>query len=439
MQKKTKFRYSIFFKLIILFIIFIVLVNISIGFMFSHILKKGPFGFSDRLPVLINNYIVKQIGMHPDTVRIRDITKELESNIRIETPDMKWSSDESIPDINYLSKDADFKTSENSFIIRQKGRPYYISKYKDGFIIITPVMPRDLVNETDVIIAVIIIFTLLASLLYFSLRWIFGPIRKLSDGVALISEGNFNNNIDIDRKDELGSLSDSINEMKDNISEMIKSKESLLIDVSHELRSPLTRIKLANEFIEDKKINSRIREDVKEMELMISELLDTYRMENINSVSNKEKTDLIKLVKGVVSKYDPQIVILNSDVNEFPVFAESRKMETVFNNIIDNAIKYSDGKPVNINIYRQSQDENIICVSIKDKGKGIDKNEIKKIFEPFYRIDKSREKKILGYGLGLSLVKKIIEEHKAQIEVKSTPGTGTEFIISIPIFIQNNP
>lgn len=246
----------------------------------------------------------------------------------------------------------------------------------------------------------------------------------------MISEGNFDNTIIVDRKDELGNLAASINEMKENISNMIKSKESLLIDVSHELRSPLTRIKLANEFIDDPKIHNKIRDDVKEMELMITELLETYRMDHEQGKFSIEKTDIVKLVKDVISKFEFKDIQFSSKFAVKEIFIDRRKIETVFRNIIDNAVKYSEGRTVAVDIYERDENRDSVFVSVKDKGRGIEEEELGKIFEPFYRIDKSRDKKIRGYGLGLSLVKKILEGHNAEIEVKSKKNEGTEFIVT---------
>ncbi|MBK7254260.1 MAG: hypothetical protein IPI04_10200 [Ignavibacteria bacterium] len=125
---------------------------------------------------------------------------------------------------------------------------------------------------------------------------------------------------------------------------MIKSKESLLIDVSHELRSPLTRIKLANEFIDDPKIHNKIRDDVKEMELMITELLETYRMDHEQGKFSIERADIVKLVKDVISKFEFKDIQLSSQFAGKEIFIDRRKIETVFRNIIDNAVKYSEGR-----------------------------------------------------------------------------------------------
>lgn len=432
MQPKIKIRYSIFLKLIILILVFIVLVNVSIGIVLSLIFGKGHFGGPERFPKAVRQYVINNIGNPPDTSKAQKLSDELDLKIRIESDGLIWTNDRSIPTIEKLGPERDFRNDEDDFIVRIKGRPLFINKSGNSYIIFSPPLPRDLINETNVVVAVIIIITILTVLLYFSLRLIFGPVKKLAEGVENISRGDFESNIEVNRKDELGNLAVSINEMKTSISNMIKSKESLLIDVSHELRSPLTRIKLANEFIADEKIQTKIRDDVREMELMITEILESYRFDKGYESVSREKTDLIKVIERVISKSAPAKIIFEPELKEAIISGDKRKIETALFNIADNAVKYSDGKPVNIRVYKDPSGKENIFVSVKDEGMGIDESELTKIFEPFYRVDKSRDKKINGYGLGLSLVKKILDEHYASIEVKSKTGSGTEFIISFP-------
>ena len=417
-------NYSIFFKLVILIVIFIVLVNLSIGFLIRFSFDKPPREFFDKPPHFIHEYVIREIGIPPDTENAAKVCEEMNLSMRIDLTDVKWSTDESVPVIEELQREHEFRFDRPDFQVRYKGRPYFISRLKNGFVIFSPNAPKDYINKEKAIISVIVIVTLLASILYFSLRWIFGPIKILSEGVKRISEGDFESDIVVNRKDELGKLADSVNSMKTSIAKMIKSKESLLVDVSHELRSPLTRLKLAAEFIENEKTKTRIRDDIKEMETMITELLETYRT---GSETRLEKYDIVKLTSEIILKTYPDKVSINSEVKEAEISMNRVRMEIAIRNILDNAVKYSDGKPVEIEIYKNKNER--ICISIKDKGRGIDSEELENIFEPFYRIDKSRDKKVKGYGLGLSLVKKILNEHNAEFEVRSSPGNGTEFKI----------
>lgn len=431
MQSRKKINFSIFLKLIILIIIFTVLVNFSIGFIIRMSFEGGPFRPPNKLSYMFNDYFIKDIGDPPDTVKAKAVMNVLGLNIRFETSESGWTSSPEIPTINELKNESDFDKNKDKFTVRKKARFYEIVKTENGFIIFSPQMPRDEFDLEKIIIPLIIMITILASLLYFSLRWIFGPIKKLSEAVGQISTGNFDTKLDVNRNDELGKLADSINEMKNNISNMLKSKESLLIDVSHELRSPLTRIKLANEFVNEEKIKNKIHDDVKEMETMISGLLETYREDNLNVGLVTESTDIISLIRSVVSKFMGSNINFNSDREKLEVKVDRKKFETALRNIIDNAVKYSEGKPVEICVNKNSSDINETVISVKDSGRGIDKDELSKIFEPFYRVDKSREKKISGYGLGLSIVKKILDSHNISFEIISKPSSGTEFRITL--------
>ena len=431
MQSLKKINFSIFLKLILLIIVFIILVNASIGFIIRMSFEGGPFRPPNKLSYMFNDYFIKDIGDPPDTLKARSVLNDMGLNIRFETTNSNWSSSPDIPTINDLRSESGFDNNKEKFTIRTNKRFYEILKTDKGYIIFSPPMPRDEINLEKVIIPLIIMITILASLLYFSLRWIFGPIKKLSEAVVQISAGNFDTKLEVKSNDELGKLADSINEMKDSISNMLKSKESLLIDVSHELRSPLTRIKLANEFVDDEKIKSKIHEDVKEMETMVSGLLETYREENANGSSVPETADIITLIRSVALKFNDAIININSENDRLEVKIDRKKIETALRNIIDNAVKYSDGKPVEIFVRKNPDDSNETFIIIKDSGRGIEREEINKIFEPFYRVDKSRDKKISGYGLGLSIVKKILDSHNSSFEIISKPSVGTEFRITL--------
>lgn len=428
MQSPKNYKFSIFVKLFLLVIVFTTLINISIGFII-RLSFDGPGRPPGKLSYFFNDYFLKDIGNPPDTVKARSVMKDLGLNIRFETSKSNWASSESVPTIEELRNEDEFDENKSRFTIRTKGRFYEITRTDDGYIVFAPPMPRDDINIEKTIVPVIFLITVFSALLYFSLRWIFGPIKILSSAVRQISSGNFDTEIDIDRRDEFGNLADTINEMKTNISNMIRAKESLLIDVSHELRSPLTRIKLANEFVSDEKISSKIKDDVKEMESMIKELLDTYRLEKVPSKINFQDADLIRLVRNVIAKFGDAKINFSSDFETKYISLDKEKIEIVLRNIIDNAIKYSGKKPVDVRIYQRDSNGKNVSVSVKDQGNGIPEEEINNIFEPFYRIDKSRDKKILGYGLGLSIVKKILDIHNYKIEIKSSSGKGTEFII----------
>ncbi|MDQ3022311.1 MAG: HAMP domain-containing protein [Bacteroidota bacterium] len=227
MQSRKKINFSIFLKLIILVIVFIILVNISIGFIVRTTIDRGPFRPPSKLSYMFNDYFIKDIGNPPDTVKARSILNELGLNMRYETSKSSWASSKDVPSIKELSQDSDFDNDKKKFSIITAGHLFEILKLDDGYIVFMPTNPRHDINIERAIIPLIVVITLLATLLYFSLRWIFVPIKKLSDAVEQTSAGNFDTPINIKRKDEIGNLADSINGMQINISNMMKAKGHL--------------------------------------------------------------------------------------------------------------------------------------------------------------------------------------------------------------------
>jgi len=311
---------------------------------------------------------------------------------------------------------------KESFIVRYKDKPYSIFKYPKGVFIIEPFNP-DMFKPERAIILLILFISVILILLYFLLRRLFRPLKDLSLAVQQIGDGYYNVKVPVNRKDELGELAESINEMSSKIDSSIKAKEQLLIDVSHELRSPLTRIKLGLEVGSPKE---KIEEDVNEMEKMVRNLLENYRADTTMTTLNLEKVNIVELIEDSIDEYESSHRLkLKKSKDSIFITADAEKLQIVFRNLIDNALKYSSGD-VEIEI-KEEQDG--ILISFKDRGIGISEEDLKYIFEPFYRADRSRSRKTGGFGLGLSISKKIIEAHGGDIRIKSIVNEGTEVIL----------
>jgi signal transduction histidine kinase len=257
------------------------------------------------------------------------------------------------------------------------------------------------------------------------LRRLFKPLKELSSAVEQIGDGNYDVKVPVSRKDELGELAESINEMTGKISSSIKAKEQLLIDVSHELRSPLTRIKLG---LEVGSAKEKIEEDINEMERMVTGLLESYRSDSAFTNLKLAKVNIVELLEDTISEYDlVERLKLIKPSNEIYVNADFEKLQIVFRNLIDNALKYSNDS-VEIEAREQSGNARII---FKDRGSGISEEDLKNIFEPFYRADPSRSRRTGGFGLGLSICKKIIDAHNGEILINSRINEGTEVILKL--------
>ena len=222
--------------------------------------------------------------------------------------------------------------------------------------------------------------------------------------------------------------------MTSRIEGMLQTKDQLLLDISHELRTPITRMKVALEFLPKSRAKNSLQADIVEMEKMVTGILETARMRHQYAELKKQPTDLVALLKQTAAAFENQPPGIETvDLPpELSVQVDPQQIKTVFENLLSNAFKYSEPEsdPVKISVERRASG---VRVRIEDHGIGIPQGQLAHIFEPFYRVDKSRSKDSGGYGLGLSLCKSIMEAHKGKIEVQSRPKEGTTVLLFFPL------
>jgi signal transduction histidine kinase len=258
------------------------------------------------------------------------------------------------------------------------------------------------------------------------------PVRLLDDGVERLSKGDLNVVVPVVTRDEFGVLTDAFNKMVGRVRQMVRARDQLLLDVSHELRSPLTRLKVALALLPDDENRSGMAVDLDEMEVMIAELLEMERLRGGRGI-RREMNDLVSVDNEVAETYRmglPGIKIV-SPPREVWLEIDKEKIKTVLRNLLDNAMKFGfpDSRPIEIDLEQNSDG---VTLRIRDDGPGIPQADIANLFEPFYRVDRSRSKKSGGYGLGLSICKGIMEGHCGTIAVSNDPGRGASFVLSFP-------
>ncbi len=211
--------------------------------------------------------------------------------------------------------------------------------------------------------------------------------------------------------------------MRKRIIRHLNQRSEMLSGISHDLRTPLTRIKLQLSFIKDKEISKKLSDDVGEMEKMLNEYL---QFASSRSTETTETFNLSKLLETTIMKYEKKEI--TTDISK-EVFLDGRKnlMQRCFGNLIDNAIKYS--KNVNISLRKLNND---ILIIIDDDGPGIPENERENVFKPFYKIDKSRGDSKSSVGLGLSIASDIVKSHGGNIKLETSPTNGLRVRVILP-------
>ena len=212
--------------------------------------------------------------------------------------------------------------------------------------------------------------------------------------------------------------------MRKRILRHLNQRSEMLSGISHDLRTPLTRIKLQLAFIKDKDIVKKLSNDVDEMEKMLNEYLQFSKS---NFTEKSEKFNISELFSSIVKKYENPSIVVDQE-NE--IFFNGRKnlIKRCLNNLIDNASNFAK----NIKVKQQKIKRNII-IFIEDDGPGIPLSEYENVFKPFYKIDKSRNQKKSSVGLGLSIATDISKSHGGNIELGKSEMGGLKIKIVLPV------
>ncbi|MFA3783311.1 sensor histidine kinase [Melioribacteraceae bacterium 4301-Me] len=283
-------------------------------------------------------------------------------------------------------------------------------------------------------------------ILFFISRLIAGkfiePIDKVIKTAQRITRENLSERIELpSHQDEIYTLTLTINNLLERIEDTVQREKQFTADASHELRTPLSIIKgtlevltrkprEVNQYIE--KINLVVKE-IDRMSLLIDQLLELAKFESGNIHPKLEKVDLIEIINNVYLRLKPFFEEKNSKIyfnisSSGIVSADSSMLNIIFENIISNSLKYSPpNKPIIVEV---SQKDNTQICSVIDQGVGIPKEEISKIFDRFYRVDKSRTSR--SSGLGLAIVKRLADIQNLKLSLQSNTNEGTIFTITFP-------
>ena len=212
--------------------------------------------------------------------------------------------------------------------------------------------------------------------------------------------------------------------MRKRIVRHLTQRSEMLSGISHDLRTPLTRMKLQLAFIKDKNLADKLSDDIDEMEKMLNEYL---QFTSSTYLEKDEQFDLSELINKIIEKYDSTNVSSNLPPR---IYINGRKnlIKRCINNLIDNAIKYAD--KVNVALTKSN---NNLFIKIDDNGPGIPKNEYDNVFKPFYKIDKGRTESKSSVGLGLSIASDIVRSHGGNIKLEKSKMNGLSVKIFLPV------
>lgn len=438
------FAYSLSLRLIAIFLLLAALFawGVVSGIRWAYSADDLRTLISGHLSLHVD-YVRQDIGTPPRLDRALAITQRVPVDIHIEGPGVRWSSDPGFPDpatldfgpSDYFSAEPGALLDELEGVVFAVRDGHRFIKFIEGGYEIIVATPRIADQRSrPPLIPILVGFALLLVLCaYLAVRWLFRPIATIREGAAYMGAGHFNHRIRTQRDDELGELAEDINRMAGKVEGMLDAKRQLLLGVSHELRSPISRITLGLALLEDSAAVRALRQDTSEMGSIVGMLLEAERLDSPHALLQLSEVSLDALARDLVACHFPDEPRLQVRVpDQLHARLDASRIQLLLRNLIGNALRYSspaDG-PVELDIELEGEK---LVFRVRDYGPGIPEAQRSHIGEPFYRPDASRNRETGGTGLGLYLARQIARAHGGELELRDVTGRGALFVVSLPL------
>jgi signal transduction histidine kinase len=417
---------SVFAKLVAIMVTMAASLLVLVGAFFWFIVSPNLHTSIDRV---LDEYTRSLAATSPDFETAKGLSTRLNLQVRYEGPDGSWSTVSDLPRIDDVRQG---RVPGGSRVLLR--RNYYVAAAPNGGAYLFAWSFGGRMREAHVTLLVLLLLLMAAVVVttYTVLTRLLRPLRGLSDGVARLSAGQLDVALPGATRDEFGRLTEAFNHMVGRVRAMIGARDQLLLDVSHELRSPLTRMKVALELLPECEQRTRMAADVAEMDRMIAELLELERLRGGRGLEIARQ-DLLPILREVAESFQhkPPGVRVVAPSREILVDIDGDRVRTVLRNLLENATKYSlpQSRPVEISAVHEGA---MAVVRVTDDGPGIPERDVERVFEPFVRVDRSRSKSTGGYGLGLSICKRVMQAHGGDIALERQRGRGASFILTFP-------
>lgn len=298
-----------------------------------------------------------------------------------------------------------------------------------------------LIGISIIVILLVIVLFFAVFLSYMTAK----PFKNINATIAKIDRGHMTEEIKLSGCSEVETISGSFNKMLDRINQLEDSRQMFVSNVSHELKTPMTSMKvLCDSLLQmDNVPNEMYREfmsdlstEINRENVIISDLLTLVKLDNANVPINISQVNINGLLESILKMVKPLAEQKHIDLvleSYRPIVAEvdEVKMSMAISNLVENGIKYNNPEGfVHVSL---NADRTYFYVKVQDNGKGIPADSLSRVFDRFYRVDKARDRATGGSGLGLSITKSIVLAHNGDIKVYSEEGKGTTFTMQIPL------
>lgn len=417
-----RLRHSLRARLVALFLLLALGLTAALGLGMQRAFGTG---WRDAARPLLTDYVdrvVADLGTPPSVERAQALVQRLPVTVAIEGPQVRWQShaDDGHRPAHWRD---DWNRREGALLSRTTA---------DGHRVTLGLSVQAWRDRPRIIgwitLAVALVLTAVA---YRAVWRMLRPLDDIRAGAQRFGRGEFAQAIPVRRHDELGDLAGDVNAMASSIHQMLEAKRGLLLAISHELRSPLTRARLNTELLPEEGAAGARREallrDLQLMADLVTDLLEGERLGQGHAALHREATDLAGLVREILQDMPVQLQLA---VGLPPLAVDRVRMRLLLRNLVDNALRHGgDAQPPTVTLVREGD---AILLAVRDHGPGVAEADLAQLAEPFYRPDAARERATGGVGLGLYLCRLVAQAHGGSMVLRNAQP-GLEVRVLLPL------
>ena len=423
-------RHSLRARLTLLFLLLALAMTLTFVGAMQAVARSG---WQELARPLIANYVDRltaEIGTPPDPAKAEALTRMLPIRIRIEGPVVNWSSR------GGAEAGSEWRERHRRGLEHDSDRPpspwrptrLLADGHRIGFGLAS--LPRDDAPEDRPRLigwATLLVLLALVALAYARVRSLLRPLGEIRAGAIRYGAGDFSQPIPARGDDELGELAQQVNGMADGLHGLLDAKRALLLAISHELRSPLTRARLNAELVDAGSSRDALLHDLAEMRDLITDLLESERLTGGHAALHTEPTDLNALVRDVVgAQFAARGVTLALDPNLPEAKVDATRIRLLLRNLLDNALRHSAEARLPP-VVTTAFDADALVLIVRDHGPGVDEAQLPLLAQAFYRPDSARQRATGGVGLGLYLCRLVAQAHGGTLAIGNAhPGLQAE-------------
>jgi len=411
---RRRFRHSLKWRLVTLFV---VLAACTAAVFVFGTRQAFSSGWRDLVQPLLRDYVDRlaaEIGTPPDIARAQAVVQRLPVSVRIDGPVVNWASH---PDRRT------FKAPPGSALLVRSTADGHQIRFGMG---------NWHSDERPRLVGWITLGGMLCLLwlAYAYVRHLFKPLDDIRAGALRYGDGDFSSPIPLRRNDELGDLAAQVNAMAGGLRRLLEGQRGLLLAISHELRSPLTRARLNAELVAEGESRDALLRDLGLMRDLIGDLLESERLAGGAVALQTEATDLNGLVRDLVAQqFGGQAVALALDASLPHLPLDRARVQMLVRNLLDNALRHHAGDG-QVHLSTVLERDRVLLI-VRDHGPGVPAEDLQRLAQPFYRPDAARSRGSGGVGLGLYLCRLVAQSHGGTLMLRNAEP-GLEVTAALP-------